>query len=60
MIRNIILTLVMLICVSAVKADYTNGVFFLNEDWYGHDYGSLNFYSYGDEEMQYRVFRKCM
>lgn len=58
MIRNIILTLVMLICVSAVKADYTNGVFFLNEDWYGHDYGSLNFYSYGDEEMQYRVFRE--
>lgn len=46
------------VCVSAVKADYTNGVFFLNEDWYGHDYGTINYYSYEDDEMYYRVFRE--
>ncbi len=58
MIRKIILSLLAIVCVSAVKADYTNGVFFLNEDWFGHDYGTMNFYSYDDEKMQYRVFRE--
>ena len=38
--------------------DYTKGVFFLNEDWFGHDNGTVNFYSSVDDEMFYRVYRR--
>ncbi len=39
-------------------ADYTNGVYILNEDWYGHNASTVNFYSYDDAAMEYRVFQK--
>ena len=45
------------ICVSAVSAEYTNGVFILNEDWFGHNESSMNFYNYETGEMEYRVFK---
>ena len=47
-----------IICVSAVKAEYTNGVLILNEDWFGHSSGSINYYNYETEEIEYRVFGK--
>ena len=33
-------------------------MFFLNEDWFGHDNGTVNFYSSVDDEMFYRVYRR--
>ena len=47
-----------IICVSAVKAEYTNGILILNEDWFGHSSGSINYYNYETEEIEYRVFGK--
>lgn len=44
-------------CVSVVKADYTNGILILNEDWYGHNESSMNYYDYSSETMAYRVFK---
>ncbi len=38
-------------------ADYSNGMFFVNEDWYGHDNGSINFLS-NTGEWTYRVYKK--
>lgn len=36
--------------------DYTQGIFFVNEDWGGHDNGTVNFMT-SDYEMAYRVYR---
>ena len=36
-------------------AQYTNGVFLLNEDWFGHNSSSVDFHSYADGAIQYRV-----
>lgn len=41
-----------------VSPDYSDGWFILNEDWFGHDNGSINFYSTKDNKMYYRVFRE--
>lgn len=42
--------------VESVSAqDYTRGILFLNEGWYGHDTGSLNFYS-NEGEWTYNAF----
>lgn len=37
--------------------DYTDGIFFVNEDWYGWDHGSINFLK-SDGDFVYRVFRR--
>lgn len=37
-------------------SDYTKGYFILNEDWFGHDDGSINFVDENDN-VSYRVFR---
>lgn len=37
--------------------EYTDGVFFVNEDWYGHQNSTVNFLSNGGE-WTYRVFQK--
>ncbi len=38
--------------------DYTNGFFILNEDWYGHNSSSINFYSFdNNDKVYYRVFQ---
>lgn len=34
---------------------FTNGIIFVNEDFYGHNQGSLNFYNYDYGEMEYNV-----
>lgn len=41
-----------------IDPDYTQGVFFVNEDWYGHQNSSVNFLS-NDGEWTYRVFQKA-
>lgn len=38
-------------------ASYTNGVFVLNEDWYGHNNSTINFLS-SEGEWTYRVIQK--
>lgn len=35
---------------------FTNGIIFVNEDRYGPNQGSLNYYNYDDEAMVYNVF----
>lgn len=56
--NKILLSLSMfIVCVSAVKAEYTNGIFILNEDWFGHTSGSINYYNYDTEEVEYEVFK---
>ncbi|MBQ9577801.1 MAG: DUF5074 domain-containing protein [Muribaculaceae bacterium] len=35
---------------------FTNGVFFVNEDRYGPNQGSINFYNYDYDEMEYNVY----
>lgn len=37
--------------------DYTQGIFIVNEDWFGHSTGTVNFLS-NDGNWTYRVFRK--
>ena len=38
------------------NSTFTNGVIFVNEDRYGANQGSINFYDYGSNEMRYNVF----
>ena len=35
---------------------FTNGIFFVNEDRYGPNQGSVNFFDYGNDEMVYNVY----
>lgn len=37
---------------------YSNGFFILNEGWFGHEAGSVNFYSYGADTIQKNAFAK--
>lgn len=37
--------------------DYSQGIFFVNEDWYGWDNGTINFLT-NDGRMVYRIFRR--
>ena len=37
-------------------SDYSDGVFFVNEDWYGHQNSTVNFLT-NDGEWIYRVFQ---
>ena len=39
------------------EIDYTKGIFVVNEDWFGWDYGTVNFLT-ADDEMIYRSFRR--
>lgn len=36
---------------------YTDGVFFVNEDWFGHNNSTINFLD-KDENWHYRVYQK--
>lgn len=47
-----------LLVLTALAQDYTftNGVIFVNEDRYGPNQGSLNFYNYDYDEMEYNVY----
>lgn len=46
-----------LIAVSAGATDYTNGFFVLNEDWFGHQSSSINFFSYEDSTWHENVYK---
>jgi hypothetical protein len=39
------------------QPDYTNGVFILNEDWFGHNNSSLNFLNTETGEFSYEIIR---
>lgn len=41
----------------ATATEYTNGVFVLNEDWYGHNPSSLNYYGYADSAFSFNVYK---
>lgn len=45
------------IIVRKIVSDYTDGILFLNEGWFGHDTGSLNFLS-NNGEWTYDVFAR--
>lgn len=45
------------IALATQAQDYTNGVFILNEDWYGHNNSSLNFLNPATGEFDYEVIR---
>ena len=37
--------------------EFQNGIFVLNEDWFGHNSSTINFYSYDTGEMTYRAYQ---
>ena len=39
------------------KVDYTQGIFFINEDWYGHNNSTVNFLD-KNNQWHYRVYQK--
>ncbi|MDO4726669.1 MAG: DUF5074 domain-containing protein [Porphyromonadaceae bacterium] len=60
-----IFSLLLLISVSIIslsqndgETEYTDGVFIVNEDWYGHQNSTVNFITNG-EEWIYRIFQKA-
>lgn len=43
---------------SALAAgNYTNGIYLVNEDWFGHNSSTVNFYSYDADTIAYRVYQ---
>ena len=62
MMKRIFTSICALVCAAmatnGVAQGYTDGVFIVNEDWFGHNSGTVNFYSYATGGMQYRVFQK--
>lgn len=47
------------LCANA-QEDFTNGVFIVNEDWYGHNNSTINYFDYTKpegEQWMYRVFQ---
>lgn len=55
--KKILLSLLALCSMTAMAKDYTNGFFILNEDWFGHNSSTVNFYSYDSESIDYRVYQ---
>ncbi|MDE7357291.1 MAG: hypothetical protein K2M74_02510, partial [Bacteroidales bacterium] len=54
------LCLAFMLCLCPLRsqeADYTQGVFILNEDWFGHQNSTINFL-HASGEWEYRVFQK--
>ena len=43
--------------ITGTAKDYTNGVFVLNEDWYGHNNSTLNFWNYDGKFVDYMIFQ---
>ena len=62
MMKRIFTSICALVCAAmatnGVAQGYTDGVFIVNEDWFGHNSSTVNFYSYATGGMQYRVFQK--
>lgn len=57
--KKLLLLIICIIGVSSVNAQYTDGVYILNEDWFGHSPSSINFFDYEEDEIKYRVFQKA-
>lgn len=55
--KTIFALLAMASMATAVAAEYTNGVFVLNEDWYGHNPSSLNYYGYADSAFTFNIYK---
>ncbi|MFT3738928.1 MAG: DUF5074 domain-containing protein [Breznakibacter sp.] len=45
------------VVLTAVPQEYTNGVFILNEDWFGHNNSSLNFLNPASGQFDYEIVR---
>lgn len=45
------------VCASAKDADYSNGIFFINEDWYGHQNSTVNYLRPDDPDGDYWSYR---
>lgn len=43
---------------SLLAGNYTNGILLVNEGWFGHENGSVNFYAYGEDTIQPKVYHK--
>ncbi len=43
--------------IAHMPEEFTDGIFFLNEGWYGTDYGSINYLDAEYREMSYKVFQ---
>ena len=57
--RKVLITVVACLAAMAAMAQeftFTNGVFFVNEDRYGPNQGSINYYNYDYDEMEYNVY----
>ncbi|MCM1369291.1 MAG: DUF5074 domain-containing protein [Candidatus Amulumruptor caecigallinarius] len=62
MFRKLILSIIpaLAITAGAADSDYTEGIIFVNEDWYGHQNSTLNYLMPDDPEgvfWKYRVFQ---
>lgn len=44
-------------CVQSQAQDYSDGVFILNEDWYGHNNSSLNFWNHNSGYVDYYIMQ---
>lgn len=51
-----ILAALMALATWAQEFTFDNGIFFINEDRYGPNQGSINFYNYDYDEMEYNVY----
>ena len=56
--KNFMLMLAAGLMAANSYAQYTDGVFIVNEDWFGHNSSTVNFYSYKTGEMTYRAFQE--
>ncbi|MBO9564363.1 MAG: DUF5074 domain-containing protein [Niastella sp.] len=41
-----------------VLGKYENGIILVNEGWFGHDNGNVNFYRYGEDTIEQMVYHK--
>lgn len=45
--------------IQVMAQDYTDGVFILNEDWFGHNNSTINFWHvHGDNSIDYRIIQQ--
>ncbi len=44
---------------ASAEQEFQNGIFILNEDWYGHNASSVNFYSYDTGEITYNAYQEA-
>ena len=57
--RNLVTSLMALLAVLAAMSQdltFTSGILFVNEDRYGPNQGSINYYNYDYDEMEYNVY----